>query len=142
MNGMLRNALLASLLLLATACGSKSSQPTEPPIIKFGVIAAKQEVSQDQVQSATRGTTSVYGSISTGGRVSIGVGVGVLLGTFGSSSAAPQPVRYDIDLPDGGQITIYHQSPDFEVDDCVRITVYPDEQKHPPDMERSKQGCN
>ena len=141
MNAMMRNALLVSLLLLAAACSSKSSQPSEPPIVKFGVIAAKQDATSDQVQSATRGTTSVYGSISTGGRVSIGVGVGVLLGTFGSSSSAEQPVRYDIDLQDGGQITIYHQSPDFAVDDCVRITVYADEQKHPPNMERSQQGC-
>lgn len=139
---MMRNAVLASLLLLAVACGSKSSQPSEPPIVKFGVIAAKKEVSKDQVETATRGTTSVYGSISTGGRVSIGVGIGVLLGTFGSSSSSDdQPVRYDVNLQDGGQITVYHESALFEVDDCVRITVYPDEQEHPPDMERSKDGC-
>jgi len=141
MNTTMRNALLASLLLFTAACGSKSSQPEEPPIVRFGVIAEKTEVSNDQVQSATRGNTSVYGSISTGGRVSIGVGIGVLLGTFGSGKSDAQPVRYDINLQDGGQITVYHESSNFEVDDCVRITVYPDEQKHAPDMERSKDGC-
>ncbi len=139
---MMRNALLASLLLFAAACGTRSSQPPEPPIVKFGVIAAKKDASQDQVQSATRGNTSVYGSISTGGRVSIGVGIGVLLGSIGAGSSDPQPVRYDIDLTDGGQITIYHESQLFEVDDCVRITVYPDEQKRATEMERSKEGCN
>jgi len=139
---MIRNALLASLLLLAAACGTKSTQPADPPIVKFGVIATKQDASKDQVQSATRGTTSVYGSISSGGRVSIGVGIGVLMGTFGSGSSDQQPVRYDIDLQDGGQITVYHESRNFEVGDCVRITVYPDEQKHAPDMERSKEGCS
>ena len=140
MNAMMRNALLASLLPFAAACGSKSGQPDEPPIVNFGVIAAKQDATRDQVQSATRGTTSVYGSISSGGRVSIGVGIGVLLG--GSSSSKPQPLRYDVDLSDGGQITIYDESPNFEVGDCVRITVFPDQQKHPPEMERSKDGCN
>lgn len=138
----MRYALLASLLLLAAACGTKSTQPSEPPIVKYGVITDKQDVSRDQAQSATRGTTSVYGSISSGGRVSIGVGIGVLLGTFGSGSSEQQPVRYDVDLQDGGQITIYHESRNFEVGDCVRITVYPDEQKQAPDMERSKEGCS
>jgi len=143
-SGMMRNAILASLLLLVAACGSKSSQPAEPPIVKFGVIAAKKDTSQDQVDSGSRGNTSVYGSISggSGGGVSIGVGIGVLLGTFGSSSKDSPAVRYDIDLLDGGQITVYHESPHFEVKDCVRITVYPDEQEHPPDMERSNDGCN
>jgi len=135
----MRNALLASLLLFAAACATP--QPSEPPIVKYGVIAARQDVSRDQAQSATRGTTSVYGSISSGGRVSIGVGIGVLLGTFGGNSEQ-QPVRYDINLQDGGQITVYHDSRNFEVGDCVRITVYPDEQKHAPDMERSKEGCS
>jgi len=138
----MRNALLASLLLLAAGCATKSTPPADPPIVKYGVISSKQDVSRDQVQSATRGSTSVYGSISTGGRVSIGVGIGVLLGTFGSSSSEEQPVRYDINLQDGGQITVYHESRDFETGDCVRITVYPDEQEHPPGMERSKEGCN
>jgi hypothetical protein len=142
MNPVMRNALLACLLLPAAACSSKSSQPSEPPIVKFGVIAEKRDYSQDQVESgsSSRGNTSVYGSISSGGRVSIGVGVGVLLG--GSSSSKSQPLRYDVDLSDGGQITIYDASPNFEVGDCVRITVYPDEQKHAPEMERSKEGCN
>ena len=144
MKGILRNALMACLLLSAAACSSKSSQPSEPPVVKFGVIADKQDYSQDQVESgsSSRGSTSVYGSISSGGRVSIGVGIGVLLGSSSSSSSAAQPVRYDVDLLDGGQITIYHESTNFEVEDCVRITVYPDEQKHPPEMERSKDGCS
>jgi hypothetical protein len=44
-------------------------------------------------------------------------------------------------LKDGGQFTIYHDSRDFEVEDCVEITVYPDEDKHPPTMERNKDAC-
>jgi len=137
----MRYSLLITCLLLATACGTKSSHPeAEQAIVKYGVIAAKQDVSANQVESGTRGNTSVYGSISSGGRVSIGIGIGVLLSSIGGGSE-PQAVRYDVNLKDGGQITVYHESRYFEVDDCVRITVYPDEQEHAPDMERDKDGC-
>lgn len=131
------------IILLLIGCSSKSShEDAAPPIVRHGIIASKQDVSMDQVQkNSTRGTTSVYGSISSGGGVSIGVGIGVLLSSIGSGGSDPQPVRYDVDLQDGGQITIYHESRDFEVDDCVEITVYPDEKEHPPTMKRDKGGC-
>lgn len=132
--------LISALLLFG--CSSKSAQETEAEVItKIGVIAAKEDVNMDQVEkdTGTRGRTSVYGSISTGGRVSIGIGF--LLGSFSSGSSDPDPVRYEIDLIDGGQMTIYHNSRDFEVDDCVKIRVHPDEEKHPPTMKRHKDGC-
>ena len=50
-------------------------------------------------------------------------------------------MRYEVELTDGGQITIYHDSQDFEIEDCVEIAVYPDEEKHPPTMKRNKGGC-
>jgi len=139
----MRYHILIAMLLLVSACGTKSKQPEPEPIVKYGVIAAKRDVNADQVESKTRGNTSVYGSISggSGGGVSIGIGLGVLLGSIGGGGNEPQAVRYDIDLLDGGQITVYHDSPHFEVKDCVRITVHPDEKNHPPGMERSKDGC-
>lgn len=132
------------IILLLIGCSSKSThEEAAPPIVKHGIIASKRDVSMDQVESnTTRGTTSVYGSVSSGGGVSIGIGIGVLLSSIGSGSSDRQPVRYDVDLQDGGQITIYHESRDFEVDDCVEITVYPDEDKHPPNMKRDKGGCS
>ncbi|MGD2173605.1 MAG: hypothetical protein PVI79_06020 [Gammaproteobacteria bacterium] len=138
----MRYSILLICLLLA-ACGTKSShEDAAPPIVRHGLIAAKKDVSMDQVESnTTRGTTSVYGSISSGGGVSIGIGIGVLLGSIGSGGSDPKPVRYDIDLQDGGQITIYHESRDFAVGDCVEITVYPDEKEHPPTMRRNPGGC-
>ncbi|MCP4390855.1 MAG: hypothetical protein GY802_21340, partial [Gammaproteobacteria bacterium] len=121
--------LISALLLFG--CSSKSAQETEAEVItKIGVISAKEDVNMEQVEKDTGARTSVYGSISTGGRVSIGLGF--LLGSFSSGSSDPEPVRYEVNLIDGGQMTIYHDSHDFEVDDCVKITVHPDEKKHPP----------
>ena len=139
----MRYSILITILLLA-GCSSKSSQEdaAAQAIVRHGIIAAKRDVSMDQVETnTTRGRTSVYGSVSSGGGVSIGIGIGVLLSSIGSGDSDPKPVRYDVDLQDGGQITIYHESRDFEVDDCVEITVYPDESKHPPTMKRDKDGC-
>jgi len=134
-----------TILITATllfGCSSKSAHEGDAEIItRIGVVAAKEDVSMDDVErdTGTRGRTSVYGSISTGGRVSIGLGF--LLGSFSSGSPDPEPVRYEVNLIDGGQMTIYHDSRDFEVEDCVKITVHPDEKKHPPTMERNKGGC-
>jgi hypothetical protein len=138
----MRYSILIIILLLA-GCGTKSSHEDDArAVVRQGIIASKRDVSMDQVESGTRrGTTSVYGSVSSGGGVSIGIGIGVLLSSIGSGDSDAKPVRYDIDLQDGGQITIYHESRDFEVGDCVEITVYPDESEHPPTMKRDKGGC-
>ncbi|NCF36557.1 MAG: hypothetical protein GWP56_09245 [Gammaproteobacteria bacterium] len=127
-----------SIILLATllvfGCSSKSPQESDAEVIvKVGTIAAKEDVDMDQVETGTGSTrTSVYGSISGGSSGSrISIGLGFLL----------EPVRYEVDLVDGGQMTIYHDSKDFEVGDCVKITVHPDEKKYPPTMKRNKGGC-
>jgi len=137
----MRYSIILVSTLLVFGCSSKHSQETEAEVItKIGIVAAKESVDMDQVETGTGGgRTSVYGSISTGGRVSIGLGF--LLGGFSSGSSDPEPVRYEINLVDDGQMTIYHDSQDFEVGDCVKITVHPDEEKHPPTMKRNKGGC-
>lgn len=138
----MRYTIILITALLMFGCSSKSAREADAEIItKIGVIAAREDVSMDDVEKDTgaRGRTSVYGSISTGGRVSIGLGF--LLGSFSSGGSDPEPVRYEVNLIDGGQMTIYHDSRDFEVDDCVKITVHPDEEKHPPTMKRNKGGC-
>lgn len=138
----MRYSIIALLALSLFACSSKQAQHDEAEIItRVGVIAAKEDVSMDDVEKerSTRGRTSVYGSVSSGGGVSIGIGF--LLGAFSSGGSDPEPVRYEVDFTDGGQMTIYHDSRDFEVGDCVKITVHPDEKKHPPKMKRYKGGC-
>jgi hypothetical protein len=137
----MRYPILIAALLLAAGCSSKSShEQALNAVVKHGVIASKRDVSMDEVQTGTRGTTSVYGSVSSGGGVSIGIGFGVLLSQIGSGSKS-EPIRYEIDLVDEGQITIFHSSKDFEVGDCVEITVFEDEDEHPPTMRRDKDGC-
>jgi len=136
----MRYAIILLGALLVFGCSSKSAREGEAEIItKIGVIGAKEDVSMDQVEKDRRSRTSLYGSISTGGRVSIGIGF--LLSPFLSGGSDPEPVRYEINLSDGGQMTVYHESRDFEVDDCVEIRVHPDEKKHPPTMQRNKGGC-
>lgn len=137
----MRISILIVAAMLVLGCSSKSSRDEAlNAIVKHGTIASKEDVSIEEARSGTRGTTSVYGSVSSGGGVSVGVGIGVLLGSFGSKSKS-EPVRYEVDLEDEGQITIFHSSRDFEVGDCVEITVFEDETEHPPTMRRDEGAC-
>lgn len=138
----MRYPIIFITALLLFGCSSKRAHEDDAGVItRVGVVAAKEDVSMDDVErdTGTRGRTSVYGSVSSGGGVSIGLGF--LFGSFSSGSSDPQPVRYEINLLDGGQMTIYHDSRDFEIEDCVKIIVHPDEKKHPPTMKRNKGGC-
>ena len=137
----MRYSILIAAMLLAFGCSSKSARDEAlDAIVKKGTIVSREEVSVEEARTGTRGTTSVYGSVSSGGGVSIGIGIGVLLSSIGSKSKS-EPVRYEVDLVDEGQITIFHNSRDFEVGDCVEITVFEDEQEHPPSMRRNPGGC-
>jgi len=35
-------------------------------------------------------------------------------------------MRYEVELQNEGRITVYHDSYDFQIGDCVEIGVYPD----------------
>lgn len=129
--------LLTVLLLLG--CGSKKPAFDEADIItKTGVITAKEVVSMDEVKRSSNTRTNVYFSVSSGGGVA--VGIGVLLSPWMASKEI-EPVRYEVKLNDGGEMTVYHESRDFEVDDCVKIRIYPDEEKNPPSMRRDRDAC-
>lgn len=136
----MRYPILILATLLALGCGSKQPAAEKPdPIVKYGLITDKEEVDLETVESDSRVNTSIFASISTGGRFSIGLGF--LLGPFKSSKSEESPLRYEVAFVDGGEMTIYHLSTLFEVDDCVEITIYPDEEENPPTMVRSKDGC-
>lgn len=133
----MRYPILLLTVLLVFGCSSKSThEDSAAAIVKSGMIKTKENVSRDDVEADSNVNTSVYASFSSGGRVSIGLGF--LFFPFTSSSSDEELVRYQVDFEDGGQITIYHESRNFQVDDCVEITVYPDEEKEPPKMVRKQ----
>ncbi len=132
--------IVLSLLLIAACAGKNAAHEDAEVITKVGVIKARDDVSMQQVEEErSRVDTSIGVGASSGGGVSIGLGF--LFSQFGSKSSETDPVRYEVELIDGGQMTIYHDSRDFEVGDCVEIVVHPDEGKHPPTMKRNKGGC-
>ena len=139
----MRYAILLLSVLLVFGCSSKNAREDSAEIItKIGVITAREDASMNDIEKDKNTSTSVYGSVSSGSRgSSVSIGIGVLLSSFFSGDSDQEMVRYEVDLKDGGQFTIYHDSLDFEVDDCVEITVHPDEDKYPPTMKRKKGAC-
>jgi len=139
----MRYSILLASVLLVFGCSSKNAHEDDAEIItKIGVITAREDASMNDVEKDKNVSTSVYGSVSSGsGGSGVSIGIGVLLSSFLSGDSDQDLVRYEVDLNDGGQFTIYHDSRDFEVEDCVEITVYPDEDKHPPTMKRNKDAC-
>ena len=100
--------------ILLASCGSKQPRVNDAEVItRNGVITAKEEVSMDEVRSKGQTRGNVYFSVSSGGNVAIGIGV--LLGSWVSGQSDTEPVRYEVRLDGGGEMTIYHDSPDFEV---------------------------
>jgi len=139
----MRYSILLLSVLLVFGCSSKNAREDNAEIItKIGVITAKEDASLNDVEKDKNASTSVYGSVSSGsGGSGVSIGIGVLLSSFFSGDSDQDLVRYEVDLKDGGQFTIYHDSRDFEVDDCVEITVHPDEDNHPSTMKRKNGAC-
>lgn len=141
----MRRSILVLSVLLSIGCST--SKPTEDgaEIIKrTGVIVVKDDSDQNAVEGESTGTSSssVYGSVSSGGSGGgVSIGLGVLLGSISSGGSSKNPVRYDIETLDGETVTVYYESHDFEIGDCVEVTSHPDEKKHPPVMKRNKSGC-
>ena len=136
----MRTSILLLIALLAFGCSSKNAHDNDSGIItRIGVIMTRDEVEMRDVEEGTRTDTSVYGAVSSGGGFSIGLGFLLSPRNLGVSTRAP--MRYEVVLEDGGQISVYHDSHDFQIGDCVEITLHPDEAEHPPRMKRIKGGC-
>lgn len=138
-------SLLVLTVLLSIGCSASKPQIDDAEIItRIGVIVVKDDTNQNAVEGESTGTssTSVYGSVSSGGSGSgVSIGLGVLLGSISSASSSEAPVRYDIETQEGEKVTVYYESHDFEVGDCVEVTSHPDEEKNPPVMKRKKGAC-
>jgi hypothetical protein len=141
----MRCSILVLTVLLSIGCStSKPRQDDAEVITRTGVIVVKDDTSQNAVEGESTGSSrsSVYGSVSTGSSGSgVSIGLGVLLGSLSSGGSGKDPVRYDIETLAGETVTVYYESHDFEVGDCVEVTSHPDEEKFPPVMKRSKGAC-
>lgn len=136
----MRSSILPLVALLAFGCSSKNAYENDAGIItRTGMIMTRDEVEMRDVEEGTRTNTSAYGAVSSGGGFSIGLGF--LFSPWTSGASTREPMRYEVELKDGGQISVYHDSHDFQISDCVEITVHPDEAEHPPRMKRIKGGC-
>ena len=134
-------SFLLSAVLIA-GCGSKNASPEALPeaIQKTGIIVTKEEVSLEDIEkSDSRVRTSIYASIFSGGRISLGLGF--LFSPSGSDDKSETPIRYEVKMLDGSELILYSESKDFEIDDCVDVTISEDVDKHPPIMQRNKDGC-
>ncbi len=131
----MRNVAIALTLLLAVGCGSKSARDDAAGVItREGTIVAREQVSTDEARDNVNTRTSVHATISSGGGVAIGIGV--LLSSILGGESSREALRYEVEFDEDDSMTIYHDSPDFAVGDCVEIRVHPDEKKHPPTMRR------
>lgn len=130
--------LLTLALLYGCAAGSASENDTEF-VTRIGVIKGKQVIDPENAGSDKQVNTSVHASVSSGGGLSIGLGF--LVSALSGGASEVHPVRYQVELMDGEQITVYHESDLFEVEDCVEIKSLAGDDETPPLMKRIKAGC-
>ena len=138
----MRYLVLLVVAILITGCGSKNASPNSLPEVvqKIGVIVEKEEVPIEEIENGdTRVNTSIYASIFSGGRISLGLGF--LFSPSGSGNKSEIPVRYEVKMLDGSEMVLYSESRHFEVDDCVEITINQNVEENPPLMKRKKGGC-
>ena len=135
----MRSAIILLTLALLSACAASSPAENESELIRIGVIKGKEVVDPENAGSDKKVNTSVHASVSSGGGVSIGLGF--LVSALSGGTSEDHPVRYQVELLDGEQITVYHESDLFEVEDCVEIKSLASDDKKPPLMKRIKGGC-
>ncbi len=134
--------LFLSFLVLLVACGSKNPSEDDRPdeINKTGVVVAKQVIPIHEIEDEGLNVdTRIFASIFSGGRISIGLGF--LFSPSSSHEIPKKPVRYEVKMMDGSEFILYSDNYDFEIDDCVDITIHKDVENHPPQMKHNEDGC-
>ncbi len=132
-----RSLILTCLLLFSSACSTKSVSEEEVSRVT-GLIVEREIVEKAQVQQQRRSNTRVYGSVSSGGGVSIGLGF--LVPLLSSDDSNQALVRYKIRLTGGEEQVIYHPDTRFAEGDCIDIIELQDSSK-PPRLELSTSSC-
>ena len=131
----MRSWIVLSIVLLLYGCASTSPALKDTELVtRIGVIASKEVVDLEDSRNESRVNTSVSASVSSGGGLAIGLGI--LMSPLFSDTAENPPVRYRVDLLEGEQISVFHESDLFEVGDCVEISTLADDNSTPPMMKR------
>jgi hypothetical protein len=108
-------------------------------VTRGDVISSREVVDLEDSRNESRVSTSVTASVSSGDGLAIGLGF--LMSPLFSDTAENPPVGYRVDLLEGEQISVFHQSDLFEVGDCVEISTLPDDDTRPPVMKRVEDAC-
>lgn len=135
-----RPLVFTAVLLVAltgSACSSKS--PTANEVSRLTGLVIEREVVEKAEVRKRSSNTRIYGSVSSGGGVSIGLGF--LLPLLSSDDDSQTLVRYKIQLQPGDEQVIYHPDSRFAVGDCIDIVELEDSNK-PPRLELSTSSCN
>lgn len=133
-------SILLVIALLISGCSAKKSVRNDAGSMGItGVIIAREDADMIDFKDENRTSIGAYGGLSSGG--GIGVGSGVFFSPWTSGSSTRPPMRYQVELIGGERMTVYHDSYDFQVGDCVEIDRHPDKKDRPPSMKRVKGGC-
>jgi len=136
----MRNSILLLIALLISGCSAKKSDQNDAgSISEIGVIVAREDVEMMTVEKEVRTNISAYGGLS--GHGGLATGAGDLFPPRTSGGSARRPMRYEVELQNEGRITVYHDSYEFQIGDCVEIGLYPNNEERPPAMKRIRGGC-
>ena len=136
----MRSTIMLLTLALLYGCAANSAAENDTEFVtRIGVIKGKEVVDPENAGSDKQTNTSVQASVSSGSGLSIGLGF--LVSAMSGGSSQKHPVRYQVELLDGEQITVYHESDLFEVEDCVEISSMAGDNETPPLMKRIMGGC-
>ena len=135
----MRSTIMLIILALLYGCAASSAAENDvEPITRIGIIKGKEVVDPENASSDKQVNTSVRASVSSGG---VSIGLGFLISALSGGTSQDHPVRYQVELVDGEQITVYHESDLFEVEDCVEISSMAGDDETSPLMKRIKGGC-
>jgi len=136
----MRSTIMLIILALLYGCAASSAAENDvETVTRIGIIKGKEVVDPENASGDKQVNTSVHASVSSGGGVSIGLGF--LISALSGGTSQDHPVRYQVELVDGEQITVYHESDLFEVEDCVEISSMAGDNEAQPLMKRIKGGC-
>ena len=129
---------LGVVLGLSSGCSTKSAAEAEVTRVT-GRIVDLEFVDSSEIKKQTRkSNTRISASVSSGGGVSIGIGV--LLPLLSGKDDNEVLVRYTVRLAEDEELVIYHPDQSFIIGDCIDI-IETEGSKEPPQLQLSIDPC-